>query len=376
MSAILNCNFEDSATEFENFISYKNALNNLLIINSCTIKDDESLKNCLNELKEKYSAYNLNIYDMSSEDTKYIVVDDKNFTVYFRTNTLKQITVKIYALNYKICKDIYDVCVKYEESYKDAKDLYLFEYHLVNNDISYKFNVYRDNEYIKKCYYPYLNTDNLIDSFLKAKENILIITGKSGIGKSKFASLMIKYIKEHYDECMKISDNTLSNIAYVNHADTLLSDSFWLSIIDEDVGLVVIDDLEYLLSSRENGVETHDDVKRNTFLSKFLSFTDGIDSPKIKFVITTNQSYKQFDKALIRKGRMFDVLKFRDLSKDEALNIWKNEQLNEDEFPFKDERILQCDLDSEIFVRKHNINKSYMLEKEENTAKEVRKFGL
>ena len=82
MSVILNCHFEDSTTEFENFISYKNALNNLLVINSCTIKDDESLKNCLNELKEKYSAYDLKAYDMSSEDTKYIVVDDKNFAVF------------------------------------------------------------------------------------------------------------------------------------------------------------------------------------------------------------------------------------------------------------------------------------------------------
>lgn len=375
MSIVLDCNFEDSSVEFENFISYQNALKGLLIINSCTIKDEESLSKCLNDLKDKLSVYNYVDYDMSSDDTKYIVLSSENFTIYLRTNTLKLITVKIYASNYKICKEIYDICIKYEESFKGSKDLYLFEYHLVNNDISYKFNVYRDNNYVKEYYYPYLNTSNLIDSYLRAKENILVITGKSGIGKSKFASLMIKYIKDHYDEYVKANDS-LSNIAFVNHADTLLSDSFWLSIIDENIGLVVIDDLEYLLSSRENGVETHDDVKRNAFLSKFLSFTDGIDSPNIKFVITTNQSYKQFDKALIRKGRMFDVLKFRDLSKKEALNIWKYEELNERDFPFNEDTVLQCDLDSEIYLRKHNIDKAYMLEKQQSIIKEVKKLGL
>lgn len=376
---ILNCNFADASTEFENFISYQNALRGFLSLNSCTIRDEEAIDKCIEDLKQNFK---FSIYDMSSNDTKFINLSSESFNIYFRTNTLKQVSVKIYAINMDICEQLYKVCIKYEEMSKFTKDLYLFEYHIFgNDDISYKFSVYKPNENVKDYFYPYLDTNNLIDSFLRSKETVMVISGKSGIGKSKFSSLVIKYIKDNYDKYINDNDETasLSNIGYVNSSDTLLCDSFWMSLADEGVGLVIIDDLDDMLSSRENEIQTQNDVKRNAFLNKFLSFTDGIDTSNIKFIITTNQNYKEFDNALIRKGRMFDVLTFRDLSKDEALNIWKKENLDANEFPFNSDRVLQCDLDSEMYLKKNNITKNYTLDKDDvciQPKEQIRRLGL
>ena len=354
----LNCNFDTSSTEFESFISYKNAKEGYLVLNTCTIKDEDSISGCTQEILEAFTK--TVVYDMSLDDVKYIILSNPQFNLYFRTNTLKQISVKIYTRDLVTCKVLYDICIKFTDIIKDNKDVFIYEYHTLGNDISYRFNTYIDCD-TKTYYYPYLNTENLIDSFLRAQETILVVTGEGGVGKSKFTTLVVKYIKDHYDECIKHNENIIK-VGYVNTTECLLQDSFWMSIVDEEVGLVIIDDLEYLLSSRETGVETQNDAKRNQFLDKFLSFTDGIIDTNIKFIITTNQDYQQFDKSLMRKGRMFDILKFRALTKEEALSIWELEELDPKDFPFKEGKVFQCDLDSEMYLRKNNIHKDYLKE--------------
>ena len=64
----------------------------------------------------------------------------------------------------------------------------------------------------------------------------------------------------------------------------------------------------------------------------------------------------------MRKGRMFDILKFRALTKEEALSIWELEELDPNDFPFKGGKVFQCDLDSEMYLRKNNIHKDYLKE--------------
>ena len=99
---------------------------------------------------------------------------------------------------------------------------------------------------------------------------------------------------------------------------------------------------------------TSDDAKKNAFLNQLLSFTDGVQKNKTKFIITTNQHFDDVDTALLRKGRLFDILEFRKLTNSEALKIWLEQELKEEEFNklFTDD-VLQSDLGSEISKRKN-----------------------
>ncbi len=72
-----------------------------------------------------------------------------------------------------------------------------------------------------------------------------------------------------------------------------------------------------------------------------------------KFIITTNQPSEDIDPALLRKGRLFDILEFRSLTLEEAYVIWKENGLTQKTFEntFKHDDILPADLGSEINKR-------------------------
>ena len=144
-------------------------------------------------------------------------------------------------------------------------------------------------------------------------------------------------------------------VQYIKSNDILTMDEFWRNLQKDLPDFVILDDLDYMLTKRDSEAMSHDDIKKNIFLNQLLSFTDGVQKNKTKFIITTNQSFDDVDSALLRKGRLFDILEFKELEKDEALNIWISEGLNKDEFVnlFTTDFITQADLGSEIAKRKN-----------------------
>jgi SpoVK/Ycf46/Vps4 family AAA+-type ATPase len=90
--------------------------------------------------------------------------------------------------------------------------------------------------------------------------------------------------------------------------------------------------MDHILIDRNISTESASDTIRLKFISNFLSYTDGIFSSDTKFVITTNQGVANIDTAILRKGRCFDVLSFRFLNNSEALAIWKDSELLEEDF--------------------------------------------
>jgi len=137
--------------------------------------------------------------------------------------------------------------------------------------------------------------------------------------------------------------------------------------------LTLNDDLDYFLTSRNEELQTSDDAEKNKFLSQFLSFTDGIEQNETKFIITTNQPFDDIDDALLRKGRLFDILELRKLTNEEALNVWTSAGLLKEKFIFAGD-VLQADLGSEI--EKH-LNKEIKIEQyllEDNISK-IKKFN-
>jgi hypothetical protein len=83
-----------------------------------------------------------------------------------------------------------------------------------------------------------------------------------------------------------------------------------------DDQLLLIEDADNAVGPRSEG---------NAGMSFLLNLTDGIIPLKKKFVIVTNlTSIKKVDAALIRPGRCFDILEFRELTALEAQDARKS----------------------------------------------------
>jgi len=217
-----------------------------------------------------------------------------------------------------------------------------------------------DFDFINKKYYPYIDTDIMFDQFFTGSENILVCVGAPGLGKTKLASLAIKHAynnpdKIPYDKLIEHEalESQFINIIFVKSTDVLVLDNFWRNLEILQADIVIIDDLDYMLTKRDSEVLSAEDEKKNIFLNQFLTFTDGVEKYKTKFIITTNQGYDEIDSAILRKGRLFDIIELRKLDKSEALAIWVDNNLKEDEFSaiFKTHEILSADLGSEISKR-------------------------
>jgi len=334
-----------------------------------TNKEYEQFKQELDKLS-KYKEYdfsdnNRQVFKNVQSDDYFIFVqgDSKNVFLSFLTKSL-DISNKIFKLYRKYYKEDTEV--------KAFLTTYFYQNSVQSNTKRIEQKEIDNNS---NLYYPYINTDLMFNQFFSLKENILILNGKPGIGKSKFFVTMLKYAVHNQNEIPydKIKENInlqaqFVTIAYVKSTDVLADDGFWKELSTKEYDFVVLDDLDYMLTKRNAETRTAEDQNRTKFINQFLSYTDGIENNKTKFVITTNQSSKDIDLALLRKGRLFDMLELRDLTREESLRIWLEQNLDEYDFlqvfgKFK--RILPADLGSTIekYINKETVEiKEYLLE--------------
>ena len=263
---------------------------------------------------EKYDLSNsngLHVRVISDDFTLLIIYDGEMVRGYGKAKSLELIN------KFNI---IYNNIIKNELS---ELTITMYSYYLNGmGGCEYVRSFFKNDFKPKKNYIPYIDTDEMFKQFFGGDENILLLVGKSGTGKSKLTSIAIEYLASNR---VNSSNRT---VATISDANILLNDFFWYQIRDNRIDLVILDDFDFMLGSRDS-----EDTKHNKFLSKFLTFTDGVRKNKIKFIVTTNQEYRDMDKAILRKGRLFDVLEMRELSLEEGLEIWKSEGITEP-YPF------------------------------------------
>lgn len=303
--------------------------NGLIYITHFTCKTDEFL-NATDSILKTYSIHSNFDFSRSNLNKDYKMVGSR--VAIYAQGDYNKLRGVFFSKNLEDCHDIWST-ITAQSSVTDELEVCLTSLSQCGQDMLRTVRVFgaSDLEYVSEKYYPYLNVENLFTQFFTGSENILLLTGDPGLGKSKLATLAMRYCLENpeispYEK--SIHDDPYLNVVIAKGSDILGFEEFWLNLEEDAPDFVLVDDLDNMLTSRETDVASSEDVLKNKFIQQFLAFTDGIEKRNTKFIITTNQNYKDIDSAILREGRLFDILEMRELTADEANDIWQSEGLD------------------------------------------------
>lgn len=167
------------------------------------------------------------------------------------------------------------------------------------------FEVQENKIKISDEFYPFIEggVDALYENFLNSDDQVLVLMGPPGTGKTSFIKdLLIK----HSLRC---------NLTY--EKDIMFSDDFFIQFLVGSSQAIVMEDADDLIKNREDS--------QNHIMSKFLNISDGIiKASSKKLIFSTNiTDEKEIDPALIRPGRCYKLINFRELTGEEA-NVVSN----------------------------------------------------
>lgn len=150
--------------------------------------------------------------------------------------------------------------------------------------------------------YPFLNKpfETYGKDYMESDASVLLLIGPPGTGKTSFITHLLT--------------TTNSNAFVVYDEEVMAKDSMFASFLESwHSNVLIIEDADSIIRPRENN---------NGLMSRFLNVSEGlVKTPKKKMIFTTNLSQTRIDEALYRTGRCYDVINFRNLSKEEALKV-------------------------------------------------------
>ena len=232
----------------------------------------------------------------------YIIVNDHNlFNISIATNDpflkkYRSCVVTMYGLP-AIIENTYKVLTK-ESRIKSMVNWY---YKSSNRIEKAEFEISTDHM-IKPEFYPWIpDIDEYLNIFEESSSGVLILIGPPGTGKTSFIRNLIQRSGKN---CMTTYD-----------IDIMSSDDIYVDFIgDSDTDYLILEDSDLLLTSRMRD--------NNHVMNLILNASDGlVPIHNKKFIFTANvRDSSNFDDALIRSGRCFDIMKFRSLSYDEAMS--------------------------------------------------------
>lgn len=165
---------------------------------------------------------------------------------------------------------------------------------------------------INNSHYPFIKegVNEFLDRYQNSSNAILLLTGEPGTGKTSFI--------RHY-----ISTYLLDSIVTYDE-QVMMRDDFYINFLtNAKKNVLIVEDADLLLSARDDG--------ENKIMSKFLNVSDGlVKGLNKKIIFSTNiTQLGRIDSAITRKGRCFDILEFRKLTRDEANVVSREHGLTE-----------------------------------------------
>lgn len=149
-------------------------------------------------------------------------------------------------------------------------------------------------------FYPFIEggISSFLERFLNSNSSILIFLGPPGTGKT---SLIRKLITGYQKQ------------SAISYEDVILEkDKLFIEFMtSSQLDLLILEDADILLQKRKEG---------NKIMNKLLNVSEGlVKNRQKKFIFTSNETdIDRIDEALIRPGRCFGVISFRDLSYQET----------------------------------------------------------
>jgi hypothetical protein len=152
--------------------------------------------------------------------------------------------------------------------------------------------------------YPYFQETpaEVWEGFSKSTSNVLMLIGPPGVGKSSFILEMMKARGWELRVYLADSDKVIMHPQLTDFVRTF-----------EQGSVMITEDSDTMVGKREDG---------NSTMSALLNATSGIIPTNVKIIISTNlTSLNKVDQALLRPGRTFKVLQFKNLSVEQAVNV-------------------------------------------------------
>lgn len=213
----------------------------------------------------------------------------------------KSSTRSVYALVCGDLKRVRDFALYCSSTIEGDCPTISWYYNTSNGMRSKTFDLVRQN--IHNEFYPYFKEGlaPLYKSFIESKANVLILLGPPGTGKTSFIRDLL------FHSC---NDEKLSAMTTYDE-EVMREDSFFIQFFESRHHFLVLEDADILLTSREKDY--------NRVMNKILNASDGLISSDKKYIFSANLMEKdRIDSALMRPGRCYDVLEFRNLYRDEA----------------------------------------------------------
>ena len=181
---------------------------------------------------------------------------------------------------------------------RDDFGLTLKKFDVSPGDMSVEENYCDDFKDISDKIVDTLNTDD--------NTGLVLLHGKPGSGKTTY----IRYLSTLLDKDIMFVPN--------NMADILTSPEFIPFIMKFPNSIIIIEDAEKVIRSRESG-------GNNEATSNILNMSDGIlgECLKTQIIATFNIDRENIDKALLRKGRLIAEYEFNELDVDKSNKLLK-----------------------------------------------------
>lgn len=259
----------------------------------------EEITKLLLDLGYRKTYRSLN-YDDSEIYEFSLLFEDNNSIVRITRNSENVIAISLYFLNQS--EDIEKIIkldeVKDEEPREkiyiiksSSSGFYLssVEFTVSEIDISKNYNdsFYSVNNQIK-------------ESLKKSISGLHLFHGEPGTGKSSY----IKHLIQETNKKIIYCPPTLM--------DQISDPSFITFLMDQEDSILVIEDAERILKSRDLG--------GSTAITNLLNMSDGLlgDILKIQIIATFNCDISELDEALLRKGRLLNKYEFGKLDTPKA----------------------------------------------------------